>query len=150
MCTFFNLVKIRLRNFKAGIKRLWGRNIWTVDIFLKVIKDRAPNIKNYLLAEFSVTFGAFRDTLCEVYLECRDELTPIWLHSLTYESHKSFCVMYRKIQSETDLSLISRRLAHHKTLACSICSSFSYTVSPCTRSVIPKLSHQLKMISVPF
>lgn len=136
-------MKLLLCNFKAGIKRFMDCRYFSESYKRQILKTTFWQNSVLPLVPLETPYVKF-------IWNAEMSLTPIWLEFQTYESHKSFCVMYRKIQSETDLSLISRHLTHHKTLACSICSSFSYTVSPCTRSAIPKLSHQLKMISVPF
>ncbi len=128
--------------------------------FSVVLKDSDPRLsKSLTLAEFNVALGIFRDTLCEVYPQCREELETYlaiisdlaltYGGSLFYEYHKSFsakAAMYiqkfnqRLDWSIVDLSLISRHFTGHKILACSICGSFSHATSLCPRTALQELA----------
>lgn len=116
--------------------------MWIVGIFPKLLEDSSPRLLKKIFI-----FGDFKDTLCDVSLECRHQARHIFGCSLRpcflfYESHKSFCVMSREIQSETNLPLISRQLTHHKTPACSIRSSFYCTTHPPPAQKPPFLNSQ--------
>ena len=128
--------------------------------FSVVLKDSDPRLsKTLTLAEFNVAFGVFRDTICEIYPQRREELDTYlaiisdlalsYGGSLFYEYHKSFsakAAMYiqkfnqRLDWSVVDLPLISRHFTGHRTLACSICGSFSHTTSLCPRTALQELS----------
>ncbi len=141
-----NLVKILLCGFESADKRFVDCRDFSV-----VLKDSDPRLsKTLTLAEFNVAFRVFRDTICEVYPQRRQELDTYlaiisdlaltYGGSLFYEYQKSFsakAAMYvqkfnqRLDWSVVDLALISRHFTGHKTLACSICGSFSHTSFLC-------------------
>ncbi|XP_059184567.1 uncharacterized protein LOC131966552 [Centropristis striata] len=150
-----NLVKILLCGSESAEKRFVDCGDFSV-----VLKDSDPRLSKTLnLAEFNVAFGVFRDTICEVYPQRREELDTYlaiisdlalsYGGSLFYEYHKSFsskAAMYiqkfnQKLDwSVVDLALISRNFTGHKTIACSICGSFSHTSSLCPRTARQELS----------
>ncbi|XP_030269433.1 uncharacterized protein LOC115579872 [Sparus aurata] len=150
-----NLVKILLCGSESADKRFVDCGDFSV-----VLKDSDPRLsKTLTMAEFNVAFGVFRDTICEKYPQRREELDTYlaiisdlglsYGGSLFYEYHKSFsakAAMYiqkfnqRLDWSVVDLPLISRHFTGHKTLACSICGSFSHTTSLCPRTAFQDLS----------
>lgn len=104
------------------------------------------------MAEFNIAFGVFRDVICEIQPERRQELDTYlaiisdlamsYGGTLFYEYHKSFsakAAMYiqrfnqRLDWSVVDLALISRHFTGHRTLSCSLCGSFSHTSSLCPK-----------------
>ncbi|XP_034546186.1 uncharacterized protein LOC117817554 [Notolabrus celidotus] len=150
-----NLVKILLCSTETADKRFVDCGEFSV-----ILKDSDPRLsKTLTLAEFNVAFGVFRDTLCEVYPLRRAELDTYlaiisdlalsYGGSLFYEYHKSFSAKaalsiqkfnQRVDWSVVDLGLISRHFTGHKTLACTVCGSFSHTTSLCPRTALQRLS----------
>lgn len=106
-----------------------------------------------------MTNSVFRDTICEVYPQHREELDTYlavisdlalsYSGSLLHEYHKCLsakAAMYiqkfnqRLDWSVVDLPLISSHFTGLKTLACSICGYFSHTTSRCPRTALQELS----------
>ncbi|ROL42493.1 hypothetical protein DPX16_9616 [Anabarilius grahami] len=130
-----NLVKILLCS-ESSDKRVVDCGVVSV-----VLKESDPRLsKSLTMAEFNITFGVFRDVICEIQPERRQEL-DIYLAfisdlamsyggTLFYEYHKSFsakaamyiqCFSQRLDWSVVDLALISRHFTGYRTLSCSLC-----------------------------
>lgn len=137
--------------------------------FSVILRDNDPRLsKSLTLAEFNVAFGVFRDTICEVYPERRQELDTYFAiisdlamsygGTLFYDYHKSFSsksAMYiqkfnqRIDWSVVDLALISRHFTGRQALSCSICGSFSHSSTLCPKSAFQVNAAQLQATGLP-
>lgn len=127
-----------------------------------MLKDSDPRLsKTLTLAEFCVAFGVYRDCVCEVYPQRREELDSYMAiiadlarsygGSLFYEYHKSFSAKaalhiqkfnQRLDWSVVDLSLISRHFTGHRMLGCPVCGSFNHSANLCPKTVFKHESPQ--------
>nr|XP_055074593.1 uncharacterized protein LOC129454107 [Misgurnus anguillicaudatus] len=123
-----------------------------VAVYLKTSDPRLH--RNLSFCEFVTAFGTYRDIMCQVFPERREEL-DIYLAMLAdlnlryggtlfYEYHKSFSakaasfvtLFNTKLDwSITDSELLVRHFGGQKTLACAVCSSHGHSAPFCPKTL---------------
>jgi hypothetical protein len=119
-----------------------------------LLKTSDPRLqRNLSFAEFVIAFSIFRDILCQVFPDRREEL-DLYLAmmadfnqryggTLFYEYHKSFSAKSasfillfnsRLDWSVTDTELLVRHFGGAKTLICNICSAHGHSASFCPKA----------------
>ncbi|KAL1250506.1 hypothetical protein QQF64_018302 [Cirrhinus molitorella] len=129
-----------------------------------LLKTSDPRLqRNLSFTDFVIAFGIYRDILCQVFPNRREEL-DLYLAmmadfnlryggTLFYEYHKSFSAkaaafvsLYnsRLDWSVTDSDLLIRHFGGQKTLACAVCNSHGHSASLCPKvhaSRVPPALH---------
>lgn len=123
-----------------------------VTVLLKTSDPRLQ--RNLPFAEFVVAFSIYRDILCQVFPDRREELdlyiammadfNQQYGGTLFYEYHKSFAAKSASLialfnsridWSVIDTELLVRHFGGQKFLACAICSSHGHSAALCPKAV---------------